>query len=444
MKQKSTFLKVFMTLMLLCGVCSAWGGTKKYTYDFSGVKNSDGSVTNWFSNSELTSAAGCIANINKVTTATDFYYSDGSKFTFSAPDGGAYFSVEKSTSSSYFMLGKEGAYIVLPKFSGEKITKVTLHSSSGCSKNVSLNIFAGENAASTVQKWGTQNKDYSYDINSSYQSSSLQVQVTNAYNAQITSVIITTEAADANQVKTPVISTTAKPVNDLYFGEIEVSISCETEGAEIHYTTDGTAPTASSATYSAPFNLSSNATVKAIAVKADMTNSEVFEKTFTFGKIYASLADLVAAGAPTKDGETVMVTLTDETITKLVTNGVMLQSGEQAVEIYKSGLPGDWEVNGKISGTVICPWKLYNTTWELCPTDLSVFTYNEPIVTKYAITIDPDMVNGSIVAKLNGSAVTEAAEGKEITLEVTPEDGYRLSSNTLIVLDENVEEVPNW
>ena len=51
-------------------------------------------------------------------------------------------------------------------------------------------------------------------------------------------------------------------------------------GAEIHYTTDGTVPTAESALYSEAFTLSSTTTVKAIAIK-DGQSSEVVSRVFT-------------------------------------------------------------------------------------------------------------------------------------------------------------------
>ena len=52
------------------------------------------------------------------------------------------------------------------------------------------------------------------------------------------------------------------------------------DGAEIHYTTDGSTPTAESTLYSEAFTLSDTATVKAIAIK-DGQSSEVASKTFT-------------------------------------------------------------------------------------------------------------------------------------------------------------------
>ena len=66
-----------------------------------------------------------------------------------------------------------------------------------------------------------------------------------------------------------------------FTGTQSVKISCATAGATIHYTTNGTAPTASSPVYSTPLSLTSTTTVKAIAVKADMNDSAIATATFT-------------------------------------------------------------------------------------------------------------------------------------------------------------------
>jgi predicted histone-like DNA-binding protein len=52
------------------------------------------------------------------------------------------------------------------------------------------------------------------------------------------------------------------------------------DGAEIHYTTDGTTPTAESPVYSEPLTLTATTTVKAIAIK-DGVSSEVTSRLYT-------------------------------------------------------------------------------------------------------------------------------------------------------------------
>ena len=100
---------------------------------------------------------------------------------------------------------------------------------------------------------------------------------------------------------------------------------------------------------------------------------------------YASLTDLVNAGQPTAAGTKVNVTLTNEKITGIYVtnsgyrNGVFLMVGNQEIEIYSKDVPTAWEVGGTISGTLKeCVWKLYNTTWELCPSNWSELTYIAP------------------------------------------------------------------
>ena len=107
--------------------------------------------------------------------------------------------------------------------------------------------------------------------------------------------------------------------------------------------------------------------------------------------VYASVAELIAAGKPTTDGTKVTVTLKDEEITKFYksgkyTNGVYFMAGTQEVQIYCWNTPADWKVGGTISGTLTnCDWKLYvdkytqKETWELCPADYSELTYKAPL-----------------------------------------------------------------
>ena len=59
-------------------------------------------------------------------------------------------------------------------------------------------------------------------------------------------------------------------------------MTCDTDGATIYYTTDGSTPTTSSNVYSAPFDMTTAGTVKAYAVKDGMTDSSVASATYTY------------------------------------------------------------------------------------------------------------------------------------------------------------------
>lgn len=65
------------------------------------------------------------------------------------------------------------------------------------------------------------------------------------------------------------------PAGGTYYGPVDVSMSCSTEGAEIFYTTDGSTPTTSSTLFTAPFTVSEATTVKAISAKDDMVSEVV-------------------------------------------------------------------------------------------------------------------------------------------------------------------------
>lgn len=60
-----------------------------------------------------------------------------------------------------------------------------------------------------------------------------------------------------------------------------VTISCETEGATIHYTIDGSEPTTASTTYSSAITINAAKTIKAIAVKPNYKNSEIATAAYT-------------------------------------------------------------------------------------------------------------------------------------------------------------------
>ena len=79
---------------------------------------------------------------------------------------------------------------------------------------------------------------------------------------------------DISDVAAPVISGTT-PFSD----STEVTIQGPA-GAQVYYTSDGTEPTEESQVYSAPLTLTATATIRAIAVK-DNVSSSVAEKTFT-------------------------------------------------------------------------------------------------------------------------------------------------------------------
>jgi len=79
----------------------------------------------------------------------------------------------------------------------------------------------------------------------------------------------------AQNAATPTVSTAAAQG-----GAVVVSLADSTSGATIYYTLDGSTPTNTSMQYFAPFLVSSNLTVKAIAAASGYLNSSVLSKDF--------------------------------------------------------------------------------------------------------------------------------------------------------------------
>jgi len=85
----------------------------------------------------------------------------------------------------------------------------------------------------------------------------------------------TTPPITTPQATAPAI-TTAAAQN----GAVVASLATTTSGAAIHYTVDGSTPTASSQIYQAPFLVASNLTINAIATASGDTASSVTSKSF--------------------------------------------------------------------------------------------------------------------------------------------------------------------
>ncbi len=109
-------------------------------------------------------------------------------------------------------------------------------------------------------------------------------------HCRISSIAVT--YSDGGTTVETVATPTFSPEEGTYTEAQNVTISCATSGATIHYTTDGNTPTTSSSVYSSAIPVSSTTTIKAIAVKDGMNNSQVATATYTINAPLTSLADV--------------------------------------------------------------------------------------------------------------------------------------------------------
>ena len=101
----------------------------------------------------------------------------------------------------------------------------------------------------------------------------VMVNIANA--APTTSVLFPQDVA--NTVATP----KALPIAGEYAGAQSVALTCDTAGATIYYTTDGSTPDATKTAYNGPIAVAATATIKAIAIKSGMTNSAILTAAYT-------------------------------------------------------------------------------------------------------------------------------------------------------------------
>lgn len=170
-------------------------------------------------------------------------------------------------SSSRVNIAADGS-ITFTASSGYNITKIVIESGSSSSY---YGTWTSSPSVTPTSSSGTTTFD-GLEANSVTVTTSTAFRCTSA-----SSISIHYAAVSSNTVATPTFSPTA----GTFISAQSVAISCNTDGAAIHYTLDGSDPTASSDTYSSAINVAETKTIKAIAVKDGMTNSKIASATYT-------------------------------------------------------------------------------------------------------------------------------------------------------------------
>lgn len=251
---KFTFIKsLFLAVALLAGN-AVWGQTETFTYT---TGAGTGTTTEWtFQTTNFTvlqkknsSSTNIVSNAAEIR----FYTSHTLEFT--------------------------------PKVTGKTITQIEITASSSAYAT-SMNkatVIAGSSSSSSSAVVGSSTISGSIvTYNLSGVSGCEYVRFTSAEQARIISIKITYTTASATQVATPQISATGvQKATDNFYNSATVTLSSTTDGASIYYTTNGDAPTTASTAYTAPFEITTTSTVKAIAVKDGLDNSTVAEKAIT-------------------------------------------------------------------------------------------------------------------------------------------------------------------
>lgn len=149
-----------------------------------------------------------------------------------------------------------------------------------------------------------------------------------------------------------------------------VVLSCETEGADIYYTTDGETPTTESTKYTAAISVATDMTIKAVAIAENTTLSEVASAKYKIVGPGSTLWELVESDASLQEGD--IIILADKTNNKTAgakhsSDGYLLpvtsvfsedkseitEVGETTAEFTLGGSAGNWTLTSA-SGTLGC------------------------------------------------------------------------------------------
>ena len=122
--------------------------------------------------------------------------------------------------------------------------------------------------------------------------------------SEITGGAYTSSEVVKETVATPTITPNG---GELKYGNNTVTIACATADATIYYTTNGATPTTSSNKYTGAFTLTSNATVKAIAVKTGWNNSSVASASFTYTVETVATPVIAPNGGEIEAGTTISI-----------------------------------------------------------------------------------------------------------------------------------------
>ncbi|MDR0207430.1 MAG: chitobiase/beta-hexosaminidase C-terminal domain-containing protein [Bacteroidales bacterium] len=135
-------------------------------------------------------------------------------------------------------------------------------------------------------------KEYSIQFDAISTPTSLSIETTTKNNPdQECRMFLGSVHIDGNntpKVKMP----TCTPPAGIYTTPQNITINCETEGATIRYTTNGSTPDETSTVYATPILVSANTTIKAKAWKNDMEPSGIAIAEYLFPKVVTTLLEL--------------------------------------------------------------------------------------------------------------------------------------------------------
>jgi LysM repeat protein len=219
----------------------------------------------------------------------------------------------------------------------------------------------------------------------------IMVTSTETVNALATESGYTTSAIATAAYNFAALSTLAtpafSPAAGSYTSPLTVTISDTSPQTTIHYTTDGSTPTATSAVYSAPITVTSTETVNALATESGYTTSAIATAAYNFSAALSTLAtpSIWVAGGTNSSQQTVTMTGTNSGETIYYTSdgstptaSSAVYSGPIVVSVSETVKAIAEESGYTASSVATAPVTIVSTPWDI-PTVAGQVSYTEEI-----------------------------------------------------------------
>ncbi len=306
-------------------------------------------------------------------TYSDFKATNNSYVEFSNIQGssGALYAGNTATSYSAIQLrSKSNSGIVVTTSTGKRVKGISVGWNSNTSSKRQLDIYGKTSAYSSAADLYKSDVATKGELIGEIPNGTTSLEITGDYTyigirsndgaLYLDKLVITWEGGEQTQVAAPVFA----PANGTTFvDKLTVGASCSTEGATIYYTKDGAEPTTGSDKFPTEgVTLTETTTLKAIAVKDGLDNSEVVTATYIKLEPYASLKALKESGIATEEGKPCVVELKDAVVTYADSRKAYIQDETAGLYVFGSN---KLKAGTKLNGVVAAQLVLWNGLYEL-------------------------------------------------------------------------------
>lgn len=251
--------KIFLTLAILLAAVSANAELRSYTIEFGNENSSTQSLDNSDFIESVTKGRGYISDVTSVVNVFPEHES---------------IKLSSSKNNGKFNIHLAAGACIIPEY--YEVTAARYDNNRDVQASLMLN-------SETVYITETTFETYRIDIPALHPQKITNLIVDADKRVYLQSITVYYDSA--NGIVEPEKEQVALPRFTPSGGNVStgstVEISCATEGAAIHYTLDGSDPTALSTRYSAPIAINRATVIRAIACKEGMADSPIAEATFS-------------------------------------------------------------------------------------------------------------------------------------------------------------------